>query len=274
MNLYLTPELRAHRRGRFLASLLAIRSSSEQALPKSGFVFMTGEQLQASPELQAECISWARQPGCSLLLLPPYKAGSIFRSLDWVIELTSSPLANAPQDSLETILAGELSHMLQGLDGACSSGALLGDHACHTRYWKAHSNSGLIAVTALPLWSISLLDHADKVLAFLAELDKYTGKPSASIPKDEPQKNTLHPQDVTVMVCCYGFDLATADGLSDRLHRYVVPLLNLASFDLPESINRLRRGGLLDDNGLTETGLAFLQASKYWSFAENLKGEA
>jgi hypothetical protein len=51
-------------------------------------------------------------------------------------------------------------------------------------------------------------------------------------------------------------------------------LLNLASFDFPESINRLRRGGLLDDNGPTEMGLAFLRASKYWSFAENLKGDA
>jgi hypothetical protein len=58
------------------------------------------------------------------------------------------------------------------------------------------------------------------------------------------------------------------------LREYAVPLLNLASFDFPESINRLRRGGLLDDNGPTKMGLAFLRASKYWSFAENLKGDA
>ena len=78
---------------------------------------MAGEQLQASPELQAEGIAWSRQPGCTLLLLPPYKEGSIFPSLDWVVELTSQPMTCATQASLEMILAGELSHQLQGSDG-------------------------------------------------------------------------------------------------------------------------------------------------------------
>lgn len=272
MNLFLTPELLAHRRGRFLVSLLAITPSSEQGLPKAGFVLMTGEQLQTSQELQGECISWARQPECTLLLLPPYKEGPIFPALDWMIELSSSPLVNAQQASLENILSGELSYQLQGMDGACTTAVPVGD-LCHTRYWKAHSNSGLIAATTLPLWSISLLDHADKVRVFLAELDKHTGKASVAAPKNKPQEETLRPEDVTVLVCCYGFDLATVERLSERLRGYAVPLLNLASFDLPESFNRLRRGGLLGENGLTEAGLAFLQASKYWPFAENLKGE-
>jgi hypothetical protein len=83
----------------------------------------------------------------------------------------------------------------------------------------------------------------------------------------------LLPEDITVLVCCYGFDLTTADSLSERLRGYAVPLLNLASFDLPESIRRLRCEGLIDDMSLTETGLAFLRASRYWPFAENLKGE-
>lgn len=274
MNLYLTPDLQAHRRGRFLSSLLAITPSSESGLPKAGFVLMTGEQLQASPELQAECISWARQPGCTLLLLPPWKEGPILPFLDWVIEFTSSPLATAQPESVESILDGELSHRLKGMDGSNATATQSGDLACHTRYWKAYSNSGLIAATTLPLWSISLLDHADKVTAFLAEIDKQTGKSSVPIANDEPQANALQPQDITVMVCCYGFDVATAEGLSDKLRGYAVPLLNLASFDLPESINRLRRGGLLNDKGMTEAGLDFLRGSKYWSFAENLKGQA
>ncbi len=235
---------------------------------------MAGEQLQELQELQAEGIAWGRQPGCTLLLLPPYKEGSIFSSLDWVIKLTSQPMACSTQASLEMILAGELSHQLQGSDGDCISDSSLNNLTCHTRYWKAHSNSGLIAVTTLPIWSISLLDHADKVLAFLSELDKYTGKTSATLAREEPQTEPLHPEDITVLVCCYGFDLSTADSLSERLRGYAVPLLNLACFDLPESIHRLRCEGLIYDMGLTETGLAFLRASKYWPFAENLKEEA
>lgn len=235
---------------------------------------MTGEQLQTSAELQAEGIAWGRQPGCTLLLLPPYKEGSIFPFLDWVIELSSQPPVNARQLSLESILAEQLSYRLQGIDGDFIPNSSLDELSGHTRYWKAHSNSGLIAVTTLPLWSISLLDHADKVLAFLAELDKYTGKSSVTIPSEEPQTEPLHPEDITILVCCYGFDLATADSLLERLRGYAVPLLNLAGFDLPESIRRLRREGLIDDMSITETGLAFLRASRYWPFAENLKGEA
>lgn len=273
MNLYLTPDLQAHRRGRFLASLLAIEPSSGAVLPVSGLVLLTGEQLQASPELQAECAAWARQPGCTLLVLPPYKEGTILPTLDWAIEFSAHLVAALP-GSVESIVAGELMYRLQGMDGSNATAAQPGDLACHTRYWKAHSNSGLIAATTLPLWSISLLNHGDKVMAFLADIYKHAGKASVPVAKDEPFADALHPQDVTVMVCCYGFDVATAASLMDRLHRYAVPLLNLASFDLPESVNRLQRGGLLDDQGLTEAGLAFLRASKYWSFAENLKGEA
>jgi hypothetical protein len=272
--MYLSPELQTHRRGRFLASLLEIGSRSDAALPKTGLVLMTGEQFQVSPELQTECLSWARQPGCTLLLLPPYKEDVILPSLDWAIQLQSSSVANHHPESLEGILVDELSYSLQGMDGTGIAGSVSDDANCHTRYWKAHSNSGLIAATTLPLWSISLLDHADRVRAFLAKVEKQTGKPAVKSPEDKAQVDALQPQDVTVLVCCYGFAVVTAESLMARLKEYAVPLLNLASFDLPESIHRLRRLRMIDDREITEGGLSFLQTSNYWSFAENLKGEA
>jgi hypothetical protein len=55
VKLYLTPELQAHRRGRFLASLLGISQTSELGLPKTGFVLMTGEALQASRDSGGMC---------------------------------------------------------------------------------------------------------------------------------------------------------------------------------------------------------------------------
>ena len=274
MNVHLTPELQSHRRGRFLASLLAIASRSDAALPATGFVLMTGEQFQMSPEFQTECLSWARQPGCTLLLLPPYKEGAILPSLDWAIQLESYSVANRQPESLEEILVGELSHSLHGMDGTGIASSVSDDATYHTRYWKAHSNSGIIAATTLPLWSISLLDRADKVRAFLSEVEGQTGKPPVHTPENRAQVDALYPHDVTVLVCCYGFAVVTAESLLTRLKEYAVPLLNLASFDLPESFHRLRRMGMLDDKGITEGGLSFLRTSNYWSFAENLKGEA
>ena len=274
MKLYLTPELQAHRRGRFLASLLGISQSPELGLPQTGFVLMAGEQLQTSPDLQVECAAWAREPGCSLLLTPPYKEGSIFHFLDWVIELTQSIPVAAKQPSLESMLEGELSYRLRGTDGACTEEMPPGELTCHTRYWKAHSNSGLIAATTLPLWSISLLDQSTLVNAFLTKIQRHCGLPSATAEKTKPQEETLRPQDVTVLVCSYGFNVATTEDLLSRLNTYEVPLLNLANFDLPESMVRLRNAGFINDNGLTEQGLAHLMGCKYWAFAESLRNEA
>lgn len=120
MKLYLTPELQAHRRGRFLASLLGISQTSELGLPKTGFVLMTGEALQASRETQEECTAWVRQPGCSLLLLPPYQKGAIIDFLDWEIELALSGSTADHQALLANILAGEMTYNLLGADGACT----------------------------------------------------------------------------------------------------------------------------------------------------------
>ncbi|SFL93929.1 hypothetical protein SAMN05421863_100773 [Nitrosomonas communis] len=274
MKLYLTPELQAHRRGRFLASLLGISQSPEHGLPQTGFVLMTGEQLQASRESQEECAAWVRQPGCSLLLLPPYQEGSIFHFLDWVVELAPSIAVAVKRALLMSMLEGELTYRLRGVNGACTEDMPLGEPTCHTRYWKGHSNSGLIAATTLPLWSISLLDQAALVHDFLAKIERHCGLPSVTTEETKPQEDAIRPEDVTVLVCSYGFNVATAEGLLSRLKTYAVPLLNLANFDLPESMVRLRNAGLINDNGLTEQGLAHLMGCKYWAFAENLRNEA
>lgn len=274
MKLFLTPELQAHRKGRFLASLLGISQPPVHGLPPTGFVLMTGEQLQASNASKEEYIAWVRQPGCSLLLLPPYQEGSIFPFLDWVIELAPSISPAAKHASLTSMLAGELAYNLRGMDGDCAEDMLPGELTCHTRFWKAHSNSGLIAATTLPLWSISLLDQAALVHDFLGKIERHCGLPSPSAKETKPQEdNSIRQEDVTVLVCSYGFNVATAESLLSRLKTYAVPLLNLASFDLPESMVRLRNAGLINDNGLTEQGLAHLMRCKYWAFAESLRNE-
>jgi hypothetical protein len=275
VKLYLTPELQAHRRGRFLANLLDISQTSELGLPKSGFVLMTGEALQASRETQEVCAAWIRQPGCSLLLVPPYQEGIVFHFLDWVVELATSTSAVVKQASLRSMLADEMTYNLRGIDGACSEAISPGELTCHTRYWKAYSNSGLLAATTLPLWSISLLDQPAMVHDFLTKIERHCGLTSVGAQETKPQENdAVRPEDVTVLVCSYGFNVTTAEGLLSKLKTYAVPLLNLASFDLPESMVRLRNAGLIHDNGLTEKGLAHLMGCKYWAFAESLKNEA
>jgi hypothetical protein len=273
VNIHLPPELSAHRRGRFLASLLGIEAAPGDDLPPSGMLLMIGEAFQAGGELQTARLTWARQPGCALLLLPPYQAGPILPALDWVIDYASASPAASPTDTVVGIIGQEVMYRLQGRDGSeMTVQGGQGSLSNHTRYWKAHANSGLLAVTTLPLWSISLLNHALLVRAFLDDIGKHVGKRSSSVTRQAPAETQLEPHDMTVMVCCYAFNVVSAANLSERLDSYAVPLLNLAEFDLPASITRLRERGFIDDLTMTEAGLAYLSASKYWTFAENLKG--
>ncbi len=276
MKLYLTPELQAHRRGRFLASWLDINLSPEHGLPQTGFVLMTGEQLQASPDLQEECAAWVRQPGCSLLLLPPFSDGRIIHFLDWIIELTPSVTESQQGASLAGILGNEISYRLCGIDGASIDGDYPAEVASHTRYWKSHSNSGLIAATTLPHWSISLLDQAAQVRDFLFNIEQHGGRQSTCSPVEDEvsQVETIYPQDITVLVCCYGFNVASMDALLSKLNDSAVPLVNLAHFDVAQSCYRLKNAGLMNDDGVTELGETHLMESKYWLFATRLREEA
>lgn len=276
MKLYLPPALQAQRRGRFLRTLLNIDTAADDKLPTTGMVLMTGEQLQSSASYADECVAWARQEACSLLLMPPFVPGRILLALDWCIELSASSITSAAApDSLAGLLAAEINYLLVGKDGSCVQSSMSAAN-CHTRYWKAHANSGLLAVTSLPLWSISLLGQGELVMDFLRVLEQHCGKPAHEnhpLLESAPAE-ILQAQDVTVLVCCYGFALGGAAALATRLTKAAVPLLNLASFDLPESFARLQQCGMLADDGVSAAGLAFLQASSYWPFAEHLKKEA
>jgi hypothetical protein len=277
VRIFLSSDLHAHRRGRFLANILDVEPLLENALPDSGFVLMGGQPFQETVVKQQDCVTWARQPGCTLLLIPPYKEGRLFAFLDWTIGFNTSQLVVSESDSVAHVVAKEVVYRLDGSDGSNDSAAghVWVDHSSNTRYWKDHSNSGTIAATTLPLWSISLMDYSGRVRGFLEWLNKQTGKStSTKIIAAEQVKSVLTPQDHTVMVCCYGMEINTASRLSEVVDNSAIPFLNLAGFNLPQSFDRLGRYGLLDDTGLTTEGLAYLKASPYWAFAEQLKGMA
>jgi hypothetical protein len=278
VNIYLASKLFAHRRGRFLSSLLGAELFPEPSRPNSGMLLMIGEQFQGAGELQEGYLSWARQPGCALLLLPPYREGRLSEMLDWSIGFAGSSLAATQDLSLPAIVASEVVYVLKGIDGSSESemGHLWSDHALNTRYWKAHVNSGLVAATTLPLWSISTLDHADVTREWLDGLYRQTGKVSPLVegPNQEETPCQLTPHDYTVLVCCYGLDVTTPEALSECMRLSVVPIVNLESFDSVPSFDRLKHLGLLDGSGLTPEGLNQLKSSKYWVFAEHLKGAA
>lgn len=273
MRFFLSPELQAQRRGRFLATLIGTEPLAGEGLPNNGFLLVIGEHFQSLGSQQQDYLSWARQPGCALLLLPPYQEGRIATGLDWAVRYsTGQPLA-PEQGSIAALLAAEVIYRMEGGDGASEEDVhLWTDHSSHTRYWKAHSNSGLVAATTLPLWSISLINEEAMVCTWLECLAQQTGRLSAPVAATEDDAlPPLSPHDITVIVCSYGLNIATPRALSEALGRIPIPIINLAGFDLSASFERLSRRGFINASGLTAEGLDFLQTSQYWAYAEHLK---
>lgn len=270
MKVYLEQSLAGQRRGRFLQGLLD--AAVANGLPETGCLLMLGEQFQQLA--QAAWLQWAKRPGCVLLLLPPYQTGNMVEGLDWQVQYAQQPPVTT-EGVLPKLLATEVMFTLQGKQGGFERhlGHEWADHALNTRYWKAHSNSGLVAATVLPLWSVSLLDQATALKDWLAGLYAMAGK-TVPLPDDDVSgqaATVLLPHDFTVLVCCYGWQLATPAALQTRLQQTRIPLFDFQGVDVGDSFSRLRQLGWLDATGLTAAGLVALQDSPYWPYATCLK---
>jgi hypothetical protein len=235
---------------------------------------MIGEHFQQSERAEAY-LSWIKAPRRVMLTLPPYQEGPINDALNWRIGYTRNVPVSLHPDSLSAMVQTEVIYRIDGNDGdsdmLCDHG--WADQTSHTRYWKVHANSGVMAATMLPLWSISLINSGAYVKQWLSWFMEQSGKVCAPDENDrrDEDKIALMPNDYTMMVCCYGWKVSTEAELKHKLDQSTIPILSLTDFDLPDNFGRLRRFGLLNDTGLTPRGLEILKTSPYWGYAGQLR---
>lgn len=297
MKVFLDAVLAGHRRGRFLASLLDAQPLAD-AEPSAGLLLMTAKDFQAGSDAFVErWTHWVQRPGRTLLLIPPFSEGPIVATLDWRVSYRSEkPMQGkvvSDDDSgerLADLLSGEIVFALEGRDGAAdeNAGHRWNDGSAHTRYHKAHTGTGLFAATCLPLWSITLMDAAEIVLAWLDALQAHTrpadeamrvlGDPissgSTDVPAGQPGRlSALDPESVSLLVCLFGYETGDLQHVRACLGAGPFPIVNLPTDRLPSLLDRLRAARLVDQNGLTEYGLSELQASVFWGFAQRLREE-
>jgi hypothetical protein len=274
LNLLLSNGLQAHRRGRFLGTLLGLATGDVQPARANGMVLMTGEEIQVLPSNQAAWLQWARQPGHALVLLPPFIAGPVVDGLDWTVTLLPDPPAAVAGARLSELIAAEVSFQLSGVDGDSdgSQEHLWSGGRPSTRFWKAHSNSGLVAATTLPIWSITLMDSAPLVQDWLSALFSHVGQPAPDAPEERNSVATPTPQDFAVMVCCHAYGVGSPNALANALQRQPVQVMSLRGFDVPGIFGRLRAMALVEDHGLSTKGLELLRQSAFWGYAAQLKG--
>lgn len=272
MRLYLSDTLAAQRRGRFLISLLEAEAVNLLILPEQGCLLMLGEDFTRHP-VKVELLRWATQPGCILLLLPPYLSGLLCDDLDWRLQLLNDEPTPSSEHTLAASVAAEVCERILGEDGQAdrSAGHCWLNGEAHTRYWRKHANSGIVAVTTLPLWSITLLEQGETVKAWIDWFIAHAGKSVAehSMPHEETWE--LENGDYSLLICAFGYQTGILAELESRNSAQVVPLFNLATLGAHQRLEKLKHYGLIADTGPTDSGIERLKQSPYWLYAQELK---
>ncbi|MCO1333157.1 hypothetical protein MO867_02270 [Microbulbifer sp. OS29] len=272
MSIFVEAKLAQNRKGWFLCNLLSADGFDAQSLPDAGLLMMTGEDF-ALRAYQAEVQAWTAQPGRVLLLLPPFSDDSdqpLFNNklLDW--HLTANTQENIGSvGSLASLLASETELALVGTDGDSLPEHSFENGQLHTRYFRKHTNSGMLVATCLPLWSITLLDHGAVVKSWLRWFIEHAGVAQPVVTKHSTFE--LSAGDLNLLVCAFGFG-------ASNLERVIESNKKMALFDLQKLMAKERwplllEHGYLDKQSLSAKGQEALEGSPYWAYAQALKSQ-
>lgn len=274
MLLYLSSALAGHRKGRFLhrvAGAIPLESHWLKALPSAGILILEATELADQEALQG-LYDWAMQPGCAALVVNLPNQFCQFTKppllLDWSFEPVAS-VQDSKGEGITAILATEIHQKIIGFTGSADSQLHTAGVVVHTRYVRKHSNSGLFAVTTLPLWSLSLMDYAADLVSWLHWFIDHAGV--ATVQGKEELNLTEYVPDQHDMVILLLLFAGRGKTIKTLVEQDAVKLM----FDV-ESLHALRRSELLQkhgfiyETGLTELGHDCLQASPFWGYASLL----
>ena len=156
--------------------------------------------------------------------------------------------------------------MITGFAGSADRLPHMAGDAVHTRYVRKHSNSGLFAVTTLPLWSLNLLDHEEVLVSWLNWFLDHAGLAAAiAEKKTELAEYSPDKYDLVVLLLLYA---GSGKSLMALTENHVVKLMfDVHSLDITKRSEVLKKHGFINETELTEAGKAALQTSQYWAYA-------
>ncbi|MDX9688707.1 hypothetical protein [Halopseudomonas formosensis] len=273
MSFYLSSALASNRKGRFLQTIAgaeALESDWRIAPPDSGLLMVQAEELIDNEACQ-NLHQWAMQAGCAALIIDP-QTGQLdtLEQLPSALDWTIAPATLSVQESgLTAILSSETNQAIVGFAGSADHRQHMAGDVVHTRYVRKHSNSGLFAVTTLPLWSLNLLDHAEVLVSWLNWFIDHAGVAnSIADEKTELAEYSPDKYDLVVLLLLYA---GNGRGLDVIVANDTVKLLfDLNSLDINKRSEVLQQYGFIKGSNLTETGKSALQLSQYWAYASLL----
>ena len=270
MSIYLSAALASNRKGRFLqtvAGATPIESDWLNSPPASGLLLVQAEELTDDEACQ-NLYLWSMQAGCAALVIYPQIAqlatlAKLPITLDWSLAPAS---LSAQEPELTALLANETDQTIVGFAGSADRLQHMAGDAVHTRYVRKHSNSGLFALTTLPLWSLNLLDHENVLVSWLNWFLDHAGL-AAPITEKKTELAEYSPDkyDLVVLLLLYA---AKGQSLTAICENEAVKLMfDVQSLDITKRSEVLVQHGYINEMGLTESGKNSLQTSQYWAYA-------
>lgn len=258
--------LATHARGKVLSE--AIGAIGVESLPNEfGLCLAFGADFQmADSPTQQAWVNWSVLSGRTLLLIPPFNITECKLPASWRAFRPQKP-EPIGTDTLGKLVASEVRFEIAGtLQTAVEVVGEWKGGGVHTAYYRKHPHSGLFAITCLPLWSLTVLDHRRTIQEWLETLGGLAGESAPARAVEEATTEFRPNRDHFAMMLhlCERDFTSTAEAL-DRLADSPV-------FAIPEEsarpcLSSLEEAGLVNSGKLTDKGREMLLDSPYAVYA-------
>lgn len=264
--IWLLPSLAVHARGKVLSE--ATGAVGIESLPNEfGLCMAFGSDFQtADITTQQAWVNWTVLSGRTLLLIPPFNVTECKQPVSWRAFRPQKP-EPIGADHLGKLIANEVRFEIAGtLQTAVEVVGEWKGGGVHTAYYRKHPHSGLFAITCLPLWSLTVLDHRRTIQEWLETLGSLAGESAPTVSLEETTTEFRPNRDhFAMMLHLCERDFASTEEALDRLSESLV-------FAIPEASARqclasLEEAGMVNSGKLTDKGRETLLDSPYAVYA-------
>jgi hypothetical protein len=265
---YLIGKLADSPRGkRLLKSLSATISPEPPAGP--GVCLGSGQDYQTrTPAEQRQWLKWSARPGCALLLVPPFQTAVRHEPNGWeMVSLAKLPALDATAPTVLRLTLPELNVCVaRGLTRTLNA-ALDGPSTTQLGgLFRKHPDSGIFAVTAVPVWSLALADHVVALTEWLTDWLALAGRaPTSEHPVAPPTFEPTQSHYSVLLYLASGKFSSRAAALDTLAWN---DTFELGGEDVPWLLDELEAAGLISGGALSEVGRRTLLESPYSHYAE------
>lgn len=267
---WLYGQLANHSRGKVLRTALA--AEPVNSLPDDfGLCLAFGSEFQElEQEEQQAWVKWAVPSGRTFLIVPPLRPVECNEPVPWRTYRPES-IETGDARGLPKLLASEVRYEVAGsmqvvthLSGSWKGGGI------NTAYYKKHPHSGVFAVTTLPVWSLSVLDHRKQLVEWIGGLHQLSGEPADAPlePVDDAPFQPANDHFALMLHLCERQHVGRDDAL---LTLGESPVLVIPHDVADGLLAELENAGFSSDGQLTDHGRRILLESPYSVYAEAME---